>query len=100
MTGPLFLGLDLSTQQLKAAIIDHSGALQHESSVHFDRELSSFGTTNGALHGEEPGEVYCPVVVWIEAIDLLMDKMKKSGVDFSAIVAVSGAAQVCTSSQE
>lgn len=99
MTGPLFLGVDLSTQQLKAAVIDQSGALQHESSIHFDRELSSFGTTHGALHGEDPGEVYCPVVVWIEAIDMLMDKMKSAGVDFSAIVAVSGAAQVCPSSQ-
>lgn len=94
MSGPLFLGFDLSTQQLKAAIIDQSGALQHESSVHFDRELSKFGTTNGALHGEEPGEVYCPVIVWIEALDLLMDKMKQAGVNFSAIVAISGAAQV------
>jgi len=97
MTGPLFLGFDLSTQQLKAAIIDRHGALIHESSVHFDRELSSYGTTGGALHGELPGEVYCPVIVWIDALDLLMNKMKLSGVDFSAIVAVSGAAQVGTS---
>lgn len=94
MSGPLFLGFDLSTQQLKAAIIDKSGVLVHESSVHFDRELSTYGTTNGALHSEVPGEVYCPVIVWIEALDLLMTKMKRSGVDFSAIVAVSGAAQV------
>lgn len=98
MSAPLFLGFDLSTQQLKAAIIDESGALQHESSVHFDRELPSYGTTNGALHGEEAGEVYCPVALWVEALDLLMDKMKKAGVNFSAIVAISGAAQVCISS--
>jgi xylulokinase len=94
MAGPLFLGFDLSTQQLKAAIIDRHGALIHEDSVHFDRELSSYGTTGGALHGELPGEVYCPVIVWIDALALLMNKMKRSGVDFSTIVAVSGAAQV------
>jgi xylulokinase len=97
MSGPSFLGFDLSTQQLKAAVIDEHGALIHESSVHFDRELPSYGTTNGTLHGELPGEVYCPVIVWIDALDLLVNKMKQSGVEFSTIVAVSGAAQVGTS---
>jgi xylulokinase len=94
MTGPLFLGFDLSTQQLKAAVINESGALVNESAVHFDRDLPQFGTTNGALHDGHPGEVYCPVIVWIEALDLLMDKLKKNGVDFKHIVAISGAAQV------
>jgi len=92
--GPLFLGFDLSTQQLKAAIIDKHGSFVCENSVHFDRELPSYGTTNGALRGDLPGEVYCPVIVWIEALDLLMNKMKGSKVAFSEIVAISGAAQV------
>jgi xylulokinase len=94
MTRPLFLGFDLSTQQLKAAVIDESGSLIHESSIHFDRDLSVYGTTNGALHGEEKGEVYCPVIVWIHALDNLMDKMKSSSIPFGDIVAISGAAQV------
>lgn len=94
MSGPLFLGFDLSTQQLKAAIIDEKGNLVHESAVHFDRDLSEFGTTNGALAGELPGEVYCPVIVWIEAVDLLMTRLKDANVQFAQIVAISGAAQV------
>ncbi|KAG9054677.1 hypothetical protein FS842_004476 [Serendipita sp. 407] len=92
-SSPLFLGFDLSTQQLKAAILDRSGSFIHESSVHFDRELPQLGTTNGALHGDLPGEVYCNVVVWIEALDLLMNKLKAAGVQFGDIVAISGAAQ-------
>ena len=95
MSNPLFLGFDLSTQQLKAALIDRNGQLVHESAVHFDRDLPQFGTTNGALHGDQPGEVYCPVVVWIEALDVLMNRLSAAHVSFDRVVAVSGAAQVC-----
>ena len=92
---PTFLGLDLSTQQLKAALITQDGTLLYEQSVHFDRDLARFGTTNGAIQGGEEGEVYCPVVLWIEALDLLMDRLKASAkVDFSQIRGIGGAAQV------
>jgi xylulokinase len=33
--------------------------------------------------------------MWLDAIDLLMQRMKEGGVDFSSIVAISGAGQVC-----
>jgi xylulokinase len=92
---PTFFGLDLSTQQLKAALITQDGTLLHEQSVHFDRDLAHFGTTNGAIQGDEDGEVYCPVVLWIEALDLLMHRLKASDeVDFSQIRGIGGAAQV------
>ncbi|EIW62643.1 uncharacterized protein TRAVEDRAFT_17260 [Trametes versicolor FP-101664 SS1] len=56
----LFLGLDLSTQGLKAVLIDEEGAPVHESAVNFDRDLPSYGTTNGAIRGPGPGEVTSP----------------------------------------
>ena len=92
---PTFLGLDLSTQQLKAALITQDGVLLHEESVHFDHDFARFGTTNGAIRGDEDGEVYCPVALWIGALDLLMDRLKTSGkVDFSRIRGIGGVAQV------
>ena len=45
----MFLGLDCSTQQLKAVVIDHSLRIQSEMSVAFDRDLSHYGTKNGVL---------------------------------------------------
>ncbi|KAF8074959.1 actin-like ATPase domain-containing protein [Lyophyllum atratum] len=90
--GPLFLGLDLSTQQLKAIVIDQDSTLVHESAVHFDNDLPSHGTTNGAIRGPH-GEVTSPVAMWLEAIDLLFDRMKKAGVQIDAISAISGAGQ-------
>lgn len=94
--GPLFLGLDLSTQQLKAIVISQDSALVHESAVHFDNDLPVHGTTNGALRGPGEGEVTSPVALWLDAIDLLLGRMKKAGVDFNAIASISGAAQVRT----
>ncbi|KAG6821209.1 hypothetical protein H0H93_004030 [Arthromyces matolae] len=90
---PLFLGLDLSTQQLKAIIIDEDSTVVHESAVHFDNDLSSYGVTNGAIHGPGEGEVTSPVAMWLDAIDLLFQRIKAAGVEVAAISAISGAGQ-------
>ncbi|KAF9047148.1 actin-like ATPase domain-containing protein [Hymenopellis radicata] len=89
---PLFLGLDLSTQQLKAVLVQEDCSIVHESAVHFDRDLPQYGTVNGAIKGPD-GEVTSPVAMWLDALDLLMNRMKQAGVDFASIAAISGAGQ-------
>jgi xylulokinase len=91
---PLFLGLDLSTQQLKAILLSQDSTVVHETSVHFDRDLPHFGTINGAIRGPGSGEVTSPVEMWLEAFDLLFQRLKTDQVDFGDIAAISGAAQV------
>ena len=90
----LFLGLDLSTQGLKAVIIAEKTKVVHESAVNFDRELPHYETTNGAIRGPDEGEVTSPVKMWLEAFDLIMEKMKTAGVNLGRIMAVSGDGQV------
>jgi hypothetical protein len=97
MTEPLFLGLDLSTQQLKALLIDETTAVVHNFSVGYDKDLPHYGTTNGAVHGPTDGQVTSPVAMWVEALDLILQRMRDAGIDFSRIRAVSGAGQVCPS---
>jgi len=94
MSRPLFLGLDLSTRQLKALLIDEKAVVIHDFLVGYDSDLPQYGTTNGATHGPGDGQVTSPVAMWIEAIDLILQRMKDAGVDFSRIRAVSGAGQV------
>ena len=91
---PLFLGLDLSTQQLKAIIISQDSTIVHSSAVHFDSDFPDYGTTNGALLGLGTGEVTSPVAMWLDAVDLLMTRMKEAGVEFGCISAIAGAGQV------
>ncbi|KAI0794183.1 D-xylulose kinase [Fomes fomentarius] len=90
---PLFLGLDLSTQGLKAVLIDADGTLVHESSVNFDRDLPTYGTTNGAVRGPDPGEVTSPIRMWLDAYDLILERMRAASVDFSRIIGISGDGQ-------
>ncbi|KAJ3798519.1 hypothetical protein GGU11DRAFT_780655 [Lentinula aff. detonsa] len=90
---PLFLGLDLSTQQLKAVLVREDCSIVHESSVRFDQDLPSYGTENGALKGPAEGEVTSPVAMWLDAFELLAERMKQAGVDFGSIAAISGAGQ-------
>lgn len=92
---PLFLGLDLSTQGLKAVLISEDSSVVHESSVHFDRDLPAYETTNGAIRGPGQGEVTSPVKMWLEAFDLLAERMSAAGVQFNRIMGISGDGQVC-----
>jgi len=92
---PLFLGLDLSTQQLKAVIMTEDTSVIHESTVNFAKDLPQYGTTNAVIIGSRPGEVTSPVAMWVHALDLLVERAQASGVDASMVVAISGASQVC-----
>ncbi|EJD07271.1 actin-like ATPase domain-containing protein [Fomitiporia mediterranea MF3/22] len=92
-SSPLFLGLDLSTQQLKAIVISEKGHVVHETSVNFDRDLPQFGTKGGAIQGMEAGEVTSPVALWVAAMDLLLERMHDEHVEVGRIRGVSGAGQ-------
>ena len=93
-SSPLFLGLDLSTQGLKAVIIAENTSVVHESTVDFAKDLPQYGIVNGVTVGPGPGEVTSPVAMWVHALDLLMERLRASGVEMSRFVAVSGAGQV------
>ncbi|KAG0079546.1 hypothetical protein BGZ93_011289 [Podila epicladia] len=104
----LYLGLDLSTQQLKAvALTTPTGReddLETHSSfaIHFDTDLPHYHTRGGVTvhrdqeaHADdnESGVVTAPVLMWIEAFERLFDKMKAAKFPFERVVSVSGAAQ-------
>jgi xylulokinase len=38
--------------------------------------------------------VTAPVLMWVKALDLLLDRLKIAGVDFSRVASLSGTAQV------
>ncbi|ELK29221.1 Xylulose kinase [Myotis davidii] len=65
----------------------------YEDSVHFDRDLPEFGT-QGGVHVHQDGlTVTSPVLMWVQALDILLEKMRASGFDFSRVLALSGAGQ-------
>ncbi|KAG6331616.1 hypothetical protein ID866_7470 [Astraeus odoratus] len=91
---PLLLGIDLSTQQLKVVLIAADTlSVVHEASVNYDADLPSYRTTNGAVVGPEEGRVTSPVQMWLDALDLVLERTQSAGVDFGRVVGIGGAAQ-------
>ncbi|RCI08491.1 hypothetical protein L249_8785 [Ophiocordyceps polyrhachis-furcata BCC 54312] len=106
-TSPLYLGLDLSTQQLKgekaipipslAAIIVNSDLETiAQAKVDFDQDLGSrYGIRAGVI--VQADEVFAPVAMWLEALDLVLTRLHDDDDDDDAILrrvrAVSGAGQ-------
>uniref|UniRef100_A0A8C4E8Q3 Xylulose kinase n=1 Tax=Dicentrarchus labrax TaxID=13489 RepID=A0A8C4E8Q3_DICLA len=65
----------------------------HQNNVQFDSELPEFRTQGGVhLHADRL-TVSSPVLMWVKALDLLLDKMKRAGLDFSRVRALSGSGQ-------
>jgi xylulokinase len=108
-----FLGFDLSTQQLKGTttppklprytlrpltrprtlgiIVGSDLKLIHEAKVDFDADLSKYGIEKGVLTNPAEGEVFAPTALFLEAIDLVLQRLKEQGADFSKVQGISGA---------
>lgn len=88
-----FLGFDLSTQQLKCLVIDQYLTLVHSETIGFDKDLPEYGTHKGVYLREE-GTIECPVAMWIEAIDMVFERLsKRENFSLKDVKAMSGSCQ-------
>ena len=90
----LYLGFDFSTQQLKVIAITQSLHIFCEESVLFDRDLPQF-KTKGGVHrsATNPLRVTAPPLMWVSALDLLLNKLQSSHFPFERVASLSGAGQ-------
>jgi xylulokinase len=86
-----FLGLDLSTQQLKAMIVDSNLKAVGYATVGFDKDFPAYKTEKGVYNKDL--EVQAPVAMWLEAIDLVLTRLKENGADLARVRGISGACQ-------
>ncbi|KAG5926411.1 hypothetical protein E4U53_003086 [Claviceps sorghi] len=93
--GPLYLGFDLSTQQLKAIVVNSRLRTIAESKVDFDGDFArDYGVHKGVHVRDETGEVFAPVAMWMEALDLVLGRLRRAmPVSMSRIRGVSGSGQ-------
>ncbi|KAG9347787.1 hypothetical protein JZ751_003802 [Albula glossodonta] len=92
-TVPCYLGFDFSTQQLKVIAVDENLNVIHQNNVQFDSELPEY-RTQGGVHVQSDGlTVTSPVLMWVKALDIILEKMKNAGFDFSRVKALSGSGQ-------
>lgn len=86
-----YLGLDLSTQQLKCTLINEKHDIVLEKAVNFDRDLPEFHTKHGAIVNDNV--VTSPTLMWVKALDLLLQQLKDTEY-IQHIRGISGAGQV------
>ncbi|XP_040385762.1 xylulose kinase 2 isoform X3 [Oryza brachyantha] len=81
------------TRSLKATVLDAGLTLLAYDSVHFDSDLPHYGTHGGVLRDPaDPARVVAPPLMWAEALDLLLARLRPR-VDYARVAAVSGSAQ-------
>ena len=88
-----FLGLDLSTQGLKAMLIDDAGLVAAETAVQFDADLPEFKTRGGVQRRADGLTVTAPPLMWVAALDLLLERMQKEKLPLARVAAISGSGQ-------
>jgi xylulokinase len=88
-----FLGLDSSTQSLKAALVDEKLRLVGELVVNFDVELPAYGTKGGVHISSDGLTVTSPPLMWVEALDRLLSRMRRAKWPLGKVAAVSGSGQ-------
>ena len=75
-------------------VIDEDLKILHEAAVEFDSLLPEFRTHKGVILLEDGKTAYAPTIMWVKAIDMLLDKLQVVGANFDKLIAISGCAQV------
>ncbi|KAI1180175.1 xylulose kinase-like protein [Nemania sp. FL0916] len=93
-SGPLYLGFDLSTQQLKAIVVASDLTVVSEAKVDFDADFGAkYGIRKGVRINEAEGEVFQPVALWVDAVDLVLGRLRSKGCPMGRIMGISGSGQ-------
>jgi xylulokinase len=90
----IHLGIDASTQSLTALFIDpHKGEILHEDSVTFGRDLPQYGAPHGFIEGNDPLIRHADPLMWVDALDLLLARLRDDGAPLNHVSAISGSGQ-------
>ncbi|KAJ6107686.1 hypothetical protein N7523_009009 [Penicillium sp. IBT 18751x] len=90
---PLYIGFDLSTQQLKGLVVNSDLKVVYIAKFDFDADSTGFPIKKGVLTNEAEREVYAPVALWLQALDTVLNSLRQQGLDFSRVKGISGAGQ-------
>lgn len=90
---PLYLGFDLSTQQLKGIVVSSDLKVMSVAKFDFDADSHGFEIKNGVQTNEAEHEVFAPVALWLQALDAVLARLQAQGLDFRRVKGISGAGQ-------
>jgi xylulokinase len=89
-----YLGLDASTQGICALLIDAAnGKVLVEETVNFGQDLPEYGCPQGFLDDPDPLVKHSDPLLWAAALDLVLARMRDSGVPLGQVAGISGSGQ-------
>ncbi|MBP5321586.1 MAG: carbohydrate kinase [Kiritimatiellae bacterium] len=89
-----YLGIDSSTQSIKGLVIDPAaGKVVAQASVKFGEDLPQFNCPDGVLPNADPLVKQSDPLLWVAALDLMLARLKETGIDLSLIAAIGGDGQ-------
>ncbi|HEX9974934.1 MAG TPA: FGGY family carbohydrate kinase [bacterium] len=90
----IFGGIDCSTQSCKLVLVDtDSSEVIYTDLVNYDQDLPHYETSNGVIGGLGEGVSESDPIMWLDAIEMLLQSLKKSSFGFSKIRALSVSGQ-------
>jgi len=72
-------------------VVQSNLKLTHQAHVDFDADLSHYGVEKGVLSNPDQGEIFAPVAMWLEALDLVLERLREGGLQFGKVRGISGA---------
>ena len=90
MAQPVYLGFDLSTQQLKGVAITADLKFAAQAAFDFDKDAKGYKVIKGVLTNEAEREVFAPVAMWLQAVDTVLTRLRDGGLDMSRIKGICG----------
>ena len=90
----LYLGIDAGTQSIKGILIDpDSGWCSKAVSAHFGNELPQYASPGGFLPNDDPTVRHADPLMWLDALDLLLKKMRENHLPMEQVCGISGSGQ-------
>jgi xylulokinase len=90
----LYLGIDSSTQSMTGLVIDtEEQAIVAEASINFDECFAEAYDIESGVRDLGSGVMHGEPLVWIEALDLLFEALRNTGIDLGRIEAIAGSGQ-------
>lgn len=81
-------------RSLKATVLDANFNIVATEIINFDSELPHYKTKDGVYRDSSvAGRIVSPTLMWVEAFDLILQRLKKSNFDFGKVAAISGSGQ-------
>ncbi len=89
-----YLGFDSSTQGLKALLIDPlEGKILFSQAVNFTEDLPSYQCPGGVLENPDPLVKHADPLLWLAALDLVLQRLKEAGAPLDRVRGIGGDGQ-------